>query len=100
MSQTAEFIFFKLKPTVKPEGPNDEGNELLKVFNATKQQSGYHSSAWGRTVEDESVVAWIIGTPPVPHTYPFRSMEKMRGCGANDVMQSGPTPAAPATPPN
>lgn len=60
MSQTAEFIFFKAKPTVKLEIPNEEGNELLKLFNATKQQSGYHSSAWGRTVEDESVVAWVI----------------------------------------
>ena len=64
MSQTAEFIFFKAKPTVKLEIPNEEGNELLKLFNATKQQSGYHSSACGRTVEDESVVAWVIGIFP------------------------------------
>lgn len=64
MSQTAEFIFFKLKPSVRPEDPNDEGTELLKIFEATKHQSGYHSSAWGRTVEDESVVAWVIGISP------------------------------------
>lgn len=76
MSQTAEFIFFKLKPTVKPEGPNDEGNELLKLFNATKQQSGYHSSAWGRTVEDESVVAWVIGTPPPSYLTSYNQQKR------------------------
>lgn len=62
MSQTVEFIFFQLKASVKPEDTfNDEGNGLLNVFQATKQQSGHHSSAWGRTVEDETVVAWVIG---------------------------------------
>ena len=63
MSQTVEFIFFQLKASVKPEDPaNDEGSGLLNILQTTKQQSGYHSSAWGRTVEDENVVAWTIGT--------------------------------------
>lgn len=62
MSETAEFIFFQLKPSVKPEDPsNEEGVHLQQVFQTTKQQSGYHSSSWGRTVEDQSVVAWVIG---------------------------------------
>lgn len=64
MSQTVEFIFFQLKSSVKPEDPttNEESRQLLDILQATKQQSGHHSSAWGRTVEDQNVVAWVIGT--------------------------------------
>ncbi|KAJ5168747.1 uncharacterized protein N7482_004341 [Penicillium canariense] len=62
MSQNiSEFLFFKVKPGVKPEDPaNEQGEALLRVFRATKQQSGHHSSAWGRTVEDEDTLVWVI----------------------------------------
>ncbi|KAE8373734.1 hypothetical protein BDV26DRAFT_284866 [Aspergillus bertholletiae] len=59
--QVSEFIHFQLKPSVKPEDPsNEEGQELLQLFQITKHQSGYQSSAWGRTVEDESIVVWVV----------------------------------------
>ena len=61
-----EFIYLKLKPTVKPEDPSNlEGKEFLSVLNGTKNQSGYESSAYGRTLEDESVVVWAIGLFPL-----------------------------------
>ena len=57
-----ELVYFQLKSTVKPEDPaNEEGQALLDLFNNTKQQSGYQSSAWGRTKEDENIVVWVIG---------------------------------------
>ncbi|EAW11280.1 uncharacterized protein ACLA_089720 [Aspergillus clavatus NRRL 1] len=56
-----EFVFFKLRSSVKPEDPsNEEGEALSKILTATKQQSGYQSSAWGRAVEDENPVVWVI----------------------------------------
>lgn len=80
MSQTVEFIFFQLKASVKPEDTNnDEGSGLLNILQTTKQQSGYHSSAWGRTVEDENVVAWVIGKNQPEHTYvPRRGKKKKK----------------------
>ncbi|KAE8153407.1 hypothetical protein BDV25DRAFT_149409 [Aspergillus avenaceus] len=76
--QVSEFIHFRLKPTVKPEDPsNEEGQSLLDLFRTTKHQSGYKSSAWGRTIEDEDVVVWVVnwadaheGTQP-QHLAPF-----------------------------
>lgn len=64
MSQSInEFIFFKVKPEVRPEDPNSaEGDALLRVFRSTKQQSGHQSSAWGRAVEDEDVIIWVVST--------------------------------------
>ena len=67
MSEVAEFIFFQLKTDVKPEDPgNDEGKEVIRIMQSTKHQSGYHSSAWGRAVEDENIVAWVIGSSIKP----------------------------------
>ncbi|KAE8367824.1 hypothetical protein BDV27DRAFT_154578 [Aspergillus caelatus] len=57
----SEFIHFKLKPSVKPEDPsNEEGQALLQLFQTAKHQSGYKSSAWGRTIEDENIIVWIV----------------------------------------
>jgi hypothetical protein len=63
MSQvSSEFIFFKVKCDVEPEDPgSDMGVGLMRVFLATKQQSGHHSSAWGRAVEDPNMIVWVIG---------------------------------------
>lgn len=59
---SSEFIFFKVKCDVEPEDPASElGEGLMRVFRATKQQSGHQSSAWGRTVEDPSMLVWVIG---------------------------------------
>lgn len=62
MSQAvSQFIYFKVKPSVKPEDPaNEEGERLLDVLRATKNQSGYKNSAWGRTIEDENMIVWVI----------------------------------------
>lgn len=58
-----EFIAFRLKPSVKPEEgeSNREGEQLLDFFRETVLQSGHLGSAWGRTLEDENVVIWVIG---------------------------------------
>lgn len=62
MNTVSEFIYFRVEPTVKPEDPNsDEGYALLRVFEAAKAQCAYRSSAWGRSVEDESVIVWVVG---------------------------------------
>ncbi|KAJ5380715.1 uncharacterized protein N7496_003143 [Penicillium cataractarum] len=58
---SSEFIFFKVKCDVEPEDPaNELGEGLMRVFRATKHQSGHHSSAWGRTVEDPNMLVWVI----------------------------------------
>ncbi|KAJ5089940.1 hypothetical protein N7532_008624 [Penicillium argentinense] len=57
----SEFIFFKVRPEVRPEDPHsEEGEALLNIFRSTKQQSGHQNSAWGRTVEDEDVIVWVV----------------------------------------
>lgn len=63
MSQTvSEFIFFKVKPTVRPEDPeNEEGEALLNVFRRATHASGHKSSSWGRAVEDEDTLVWVVG---------------------------------------
>ncbi|KAJ5759371.1 hypothetical protein N7520_006527 [Penicillium odoratum] len=62
MSQTiSEFIFFKLKLSVRPEDPsNEDGQKLLTIFRNTQHESGHQSSAWGRAVEDEHTMVWAI----------------------------------------
>ncbi|KAF5013332.1 hypothetical protein F66182_15192 [Fusarium sp. NRRL 66182] len=59
-----EFIVFRLKPSVKPEEgeSNREGEQLLDLFRETMLQSGHLGSAWGRALEDENVVIWVIDT--------------------------------------
>ncbi|CAI7622465.1 unnamed protein product [Penicillium pancosmium] len=62
MSQTiSQFIFFKVQPEVRPEDPDStEGRDLVAVFRTTKHQSGHRSSVWGRVVEDEDVIVWVV----------------------------------------
>ncbi|GAB1215323.1 hypothetical protein ATERTT37_004509 [Aspergillus terreus] len=61
MSTVAELIYFQPKDSVKPEDPSsEEGRLLLEHFQTTKHQSGYHSSAWGRTVEDSKTIVWVV----------------------------------------
>ncbi|CAL5868342.1 uncharacterized protein PFLUO_LOCUS2567 [Penicillium psychrofluorescens] len=62
MSATiSEFLFFKVKPTVKPEDPsNAEGEALLNALRTVNQHSGYKSSVWGRSVEDENTLVWVV----------------------------------------
>ncbi|PLN81789.1 hypothetical protein BDW42DRAFT_193533 [Aspergillus taichungensis] len=61
MNTISEFIFFQVEPSVKPEDPSsDEGYALLRVFEAAKAQCAYRSSAWGRAIEDESVIVWVV----------------------------------------
>jgi hypothetical protein len=71
MSQNVcQFLFFRVKPSVKPEDPSsDEGAALLDVFRLTKHQSGHQSSAWGRVAEDEDTIVWVIGEYCVLSTY-------------------------------
>ncbi|GAQ42315.1 hypothetical protein AtubIFM55763_007537 [Aspergillus tubingensis] len=62
MSGVTEFIFFHLNPAIKPEDPtnNEAGASLLELFKNTKHQNGYLGSSWGRSIEDENVVVWVI----------------------------------------
>lgn len=57
-----EFVFFKIRPDVKPEDPksNEDGESLLKLFNDTRLQHGYLAGAWGRTIEDTDFIVWVI----------------------------------------
>lgn len=59
-----EFVFFKIRPEIKPEAPktNDESEALLNLLRDTRLQHGYQGGAWGRTVEDENFIVWVIGT--------------------------------------
>lgn len=63
MSQSvSQFIFFRVKSSVKPEDPSsEEGEALLNVFCLTKQQNGHQGSAWGRVVEDTDTIVWVVG---------------------------------------
>src|SRR3954469_8201146 len=79
MSQSiCQFIFFRVKPSVKPEDPsNEEGYALMGVLRATKHQNGHQSSSWGRTVEDTNTIVWVVGkfcpafsTSQVPYPIP------------------------------
>lgn len=67
-----EFIYFRVKPSVKPEEgeENREGEQLLDLFRETMLQSGHLGSAWGRTLEDESIIVWVIGMFIYPDTAP------------------------------
>jgi hypothetical protein len=71
MSETiSEFMFFKVKPTVKPEDPsNAEGEALLHALRTVFQQSGYKSSAWGRSTEDENTLVWVVGAFYLAYTF-------------------------------
>lgn len=70
---STEFIYFQPKSSVKPEDPSsDEGHRLLQHFQTAKHQSGYQSSAWGRAVEDDKIIVWVVGKSlthltPKPH---------------------------------
>lgn len=61
-SAVAEFVFFKIRPDVKPEDPksSEDGEFLLKLFNDTRLQHGYLAGAWGRTIEDPDFIVWVI----------------------------------------
>lgn len=63
MSQSScQFIYFRVKSSVKPEDvSSEEGQALLDVFRMTKHQSGHQSSAWGRTSEDQDIIVWVLG---------------------------------------
>lgn len=63
MPQTvSQVIFFRVKPSVKPEDPdNEEGEALLRIFRTTQHQSGHEHSAWGRTAEDKDTIVWVVG---------------------------------------
>lgn len=68
-STVTEVVFFRVRPEVKPEVPesNQDSYNLLGLLRDTKQQHGHMGSAWGRTVEDEDVIVWVIGIPPPVH---------------------------------
>ncbi|KAJ5776468.1 uncharacterized protein N7511_001479 [Penicillium nucicola] len=62
MSQSiCQFIFFRVKPSMKPEDPsNEEGYTFMEVLRTAKHQSGHQSSAWGRTLEDPNTIVWVV----------------------------------------
>lgn len=68
MSQTVtQVIFFRVKPSVKPEDPSsEEGETLMRFFRTNQHQSGHEHSSWGRTSEDEDTIVWVIGEFNIP----------------------------------
>ncbi|PYI12744.1 hypothetical protein BO78DRAFT_465837 [Aspergillus sclerotiicarbonarius CBS 121057] len=78
MSGITEFIYFHLNPAIKPEDPtNEAGASLLELFQTIKHESGYKGSAWGRSIEDENVVVWVIDwkdAHPTPTPPPSTSL--------------------------
>lgn len=76
----SQFLYLKVKPSVKPGDPtSEEGQALLDVFRATKHQSGHQSSSWGRTVEDENTIVWLVGmyTGPIS-TYSISTTQPLQ----------------------
>ncbi|OOF98929.1 hypothetical protein ASPCADRAFT_2353 [Aspergillus carbonarius ITEM 5010] len=74
MSGITEFIYFHLNPSIKPEDPtNEAGASLLELFQNTKHQNGYQGSAWGRSIEDNNVIVWVIA-PNKPLTTFFATL--------------------------
>ncbi|KAH8704847.1 hypothetical protein BGW36DRAFT_392603 [Talaromyces proteolyticus] len=56
-----EIVYFRLKPSIKPEdSDNHEGEKLLDLFRETILESGHLGSAWGRSLEDENNLVWVI----------------------------------------
>ncbi|PGH06441.1 hypothetical protein AJ79_06531 [Helicocarpus griseus UAMH5409] len=56
-----ELVYLTFKPGVKPEDPdNADGRVFTNALEAVKLQSGYQHSNWGRTVEDENDIVWIV----------------------------------------
>ena len=48
---------------MKLEDPKSaEGQEFLEAVETTKRQIGYVGSSWGRTLEDENLLVWAIGS--------------------------------------
>lgn len=92
----SQFLYLKVKPSVRPEDPtSEEGLELLDLFRATKHQSGYQSSSWGRTVEDENTIVWLVGmySPSILHTqYQLQSLQEQEASKANQVTRMGRRP--------
>lgn len=69
-----EFIYFRVKPSVRPEDPSSpEGEALMNVFRTTKHQSGHESSAWGRTTEDQNMIVWVLGE----YCFPFHGQLRL-----------------------
>lgn len=67
MPNVTEFIFFTVRPDVRPEDPsNEDGRALLDLFNDAKKQSSYNNSAWGREIENNEIIVWAIGTLSFP----------------------------------
>lgn len=97
----SEFIHFQLKSSVKPEDPsNEEGQALLQLFQTAKHQSGYKSSAWGRTVEDENIVVWVVSKFPPPLPLPLPKVKKKeRGNPTQDKKRKHVTKQIPQTGP-
>ncbi|WEW58030.1 hypothetical protein PRK78_003497 [Emydomyces testavorans] len=61
MAIVTQFVYLTLKSDVKPEDPdNDSGRLFLDGLNAAKQRCGYQGSCWGRTIENENNIVWII----------------------------------------
>jgi hypothetical protein len=63
LSRYTQFIYFRLKPSIKPEeAGNRDGELFLDILHDATLLSGHVSSAWGRTDEDEHDVVWVIGS--------------------------------------
>ena len=61
-SSIVEVIYLSLKAGVRPEDPANAANRALhETLSTVTQQTGYEWSAWGRTIENENDVVWVVG---------------------------------------
>lgn len=62
ISSATQFTYLTLKPSVRPEDPdNDEGRVFTDAYRAVEQNLGYQQAYWGRTLENENDVVWVVG---------------------------------------
>ena len=71
-SSIVEVIYLTLKAGVRPEDPADATNRAFHdTLTTVTQQSGYEWSAWGRTVENENDVVWVVGRAVISVFFSF-----------------------------
>ncbi|KKZ64870.1 hypothetical protein EMCG_09247 [[Emmonsia] crescens] len=67
-----EIVYLTFKEGVKPEDPeNYDGRVFTDTLEAVKLQSGFQYSSWGRTVEDENDIVWVVAWKDTTSSIPL-----------------------------
>ncbi|KAL2374175.1 hypothetical protein BDBG_05508 [Blastomyces gilchristii SLH14081] len=73
-----ELIYLTFKKGVKPEDPeNYEGRVFTEALEAVKLHSGYLYSSWGRTVEDENDIVWLVAWKDATSSVPLSQISSI-----------------------